>query len=74
MLFTEDNSDSKRKLATIQRISELLPIEGADKIEIAKMHGLGWQVVVVPAVGVCNPIPISSICPSKNIALVEVPP
>jgi RNA ligase (TIGR02306 family) len=46
MLFTEDNSDSKRKLATIQRISELLPIEGADKIEIAKMHGLGWQVVV----------------------------
>lgn len=33
-----------RKLASIQRIKELRPIEGADRIEIAKV--LGWQVVV----------------------------
>jgi RNA ligase (TIGR02306 family) len=33
-----------RKLATVQRISELRPIEGADKIEVAKV--LGWYVVV----------------------------
>jgi len=34
----------ERKLATIQIISELRPIEGADKIEVAKV--MGWQVVV----------------------------
>lgn len=32
------------KLATIQKIKELKPIEGADKIELAMV--LGWQVVV----------------------------
>lgn len=33
-----------RKLASIQRISELNPIEGADAIEVAKVRG--WNVVV----------------------------
>ncbi len=34
----------KRKLASFRRISELVPIEGADKIELALIDG--WQVVV----------------------------
>lgn len=33
-----------RKLASIQRIWEILPIDGADNIELAKV--LGWQCVV----------------------------
>jgi hypothetical protein len=33
-----------RKLATIRRIAELLPIEGADLIERAVVDG--WNVVV----------------------------
>lgn len=33
-----------RKLATVQQISELRPIEGADAIEVAKING--WDVVV----------------------------
>ena len=33
-----------RKLATIQTIKEILPIEGADAIEIAVVNG--WSVVV----------------------------
>lgn len=33
-----------RHLATIQKIEKLLPIEGADKIEVAQVNG--WQVVV----------------------------
>ena len=36
----------ERKLATIQRISELKPIKDADKIEAALMEGLGWECVV----------------------------
>ncbi len=34
----------ERKLASIQRISAISPIDGADKIEVATV--LGWQVVV----------------------------
>lgn len=33
-----------RKLASIQRVEELTPIEGADRIELAKIEG--WQCVV----------------------------
>jgi RNA ligase (TIGR02306 family) len=33
-----------RKLASIQRIREILPIEGADRIELVKINN--WQVVV----------------------------
>ena len=39
-------SDVTRKLASIQKISELRPIEGADRIEVAMMEGLGWECVV----------------------------
>ena len=35
---------SERKLATIRKINELTPIEGADKIELATIDG--WKVVV----------------------------
>lgn len=34
----------ERKLATIQRIDDIQPIEGADRIEVASV--LGWKVVV----------------------------
>lgn len=37
-------AEIKRKLASIRRIKKLLPIEGADKIELALVDG--WQVVV----------------------------
>jgi len=40
----ESNTDSDRKLATIQTISELHPIPEADAIEVAKIKG--WNVVV----------------------------
>ena len=35
-----------RKLASIVEISEILPIEGADRLEVAMMKGKGWRVVV----------------------------
>lgn len=35
---------SERKLVTLRRIDEILPIEGADAIELAKIGG--WQAVV----------------------------
>lgn len=35
---------SERRLATIRRIAELLPIDGADRIEIAVVDG--WHVIV----------------------------
>jgi len=32
-----------RKLASIVEISKVSPIEGADKLELAKMKGNGWK-------------------------------
>lgn len=34
-----------RQLATIQKISELAPIPGADKIVLVSMHGNGWKCI-----------------------------
>jgi len=34
----------KRKLATIQKVKDLIPIEGADRIELAQI--MGWQCIV----------------------------
>ena len=39
----------ERNLATIRRIKEIKPIEGADAIELAVVNG--WQVVVAKNVG-----------------------
>lgn len=38
-----------RKLATIQKIKDIQPIEGADRIEVATVNG--WKVVVAKDVG-----------------------
>jgi hypothetical protein len=38
-----------RKLSTIQKIKEILPIEGADAIELVIVNG--WKVVVAKNVG-----------------------
>lgn len=40
----EEVSGTKRKLACVKRIDDLLAIEGADKIEVAVVGG--WKVVV----------------------------
>jgi hypothetical protein len=56
-----------RKLASIQKITNLTPIEGADAIEVAQV--LGWQVVVKKgefSVGdLCVYCEIDSILPEK---------
>lgn len=39
-------SDIKRKLASVQTVKELKPIEGADLIELATFSSVGWQCVV----------------------------
>ena len=39
----------ERKLASLQMISDIQPIEGADMIELAIVNG--WKVVVAKAVG-----------------------
>ena len=59
-----------RKLATIRRISELLPIDGADLIEVAKVDD--WKVVVkkgefVPG-SYCVYFEIDSFLPTGNPA------
>jgi len=58
--------ETAKNLATIQRIASLTPIEGADKIELAKMEGLEWQSCCskIHKVGdlVCY-IQIDTICP-----------
>ena len=35
-----------RKLASIQKIESLTPIPGRDRIEVAKLAGMGWNVIV----------------------------
>ena len=56
-----------RKLASIQKITALRPIENADKIEVATV--LGWQVVVQKGQfkegDFCVYIEIDSILPDK---------
>ena len=44
LIFEVKKGDKMRKLASIQKIWKLEPIEGADRIELA--HVLGWQCVV----------------------------
>ena len=46
MTNENENTDSevKRKLASVQKITKLSPIEGADRIEVADV--LGWKVIV----------------------------
>ena len=39
----------ERKLATIRKIKEIKPIEGADRIELAFVDG--WQIIVAKEVG-----------------------
>ncbi len=39
-------NNMSRKLATIQTIKELLPIPGADSIELATFENIGWKCVV----------------------------
>ena len=39
----------ERKLATVRKISDIQPIEGADMIELAIVDG--WKVVVAKNVG-----------------------
>lgn len=58
-----------RRLATVQRVSELTPIEGADRIEVASV--LGWKVVVgkgdFSAGDLLVYIEIDSILPDREI-------
>lgn len=35
-----------RKLATIKQVKDIIPIDGANNIEIAKLNDCGWQCVV----------------------------
>lgn len=55
-------------LATIQRINEIVPIEGADNIELVKV--LGWQVVVKKGEyqvnDLCCYIQIDTVVPEKE--------
>lgn len=56
-------------LATIQKIKSLSPIEGADRIELATMEDLAWQVVVQKGLhkigdAVCY-VQIDTVCPER---------
>lgn len=57
-----------RKLASIQRVLELTPIEGADRIELAKV--LGWNVIVEKGLyevgGLCIYCEVDSLFPEKE--------
>lgn len=57
-----------RKLASIRKVSELLPIEGADNIEVAQIDG--WKVVVKKGEfqvnDLCIYFEIDSILPEKE--------
>lgn len=39
-------TETKRKMASVQEISKLSPIENSDFLEVAEMKDLGWKVVV----------------------------
>ena len=39
-------TDTQRKMASVQEIARLSPIENSDFLEIAEMKNLGWKVVV----------------------------
>ena len=39
-------TDTIRKMASVQEIASLTPIENSDFLEIATMKDLGWKVVV----------------------------
>lgn len=43
MNMTMTDNNSNRKLVSVREVKEILPIEGADKIELVKIDG--WQVV-----------------------------
>lgn len=63
-----------RKLASVQKISTIAPIEGADKIVVATMENLGWECVISKKdnfnVGdLVVYIEVDSICPEKLLKL-----
>ena len=39
-------TETQRKMASIQEIASLSPIENSDFLEVAMMKNLGWKVVV----------------------------
>lgn len=39
-------TDTTRKMASVQKIASLTPIENSDFLEVAMMENLGWKVVV----------------------------
>lgn len=39
-------TDTTRKMASVQKIASLAPIENSDFLEVAMMENLGWKVVV----------------------------
>lgn len=39
-------TDTQRKMASVQKIASLTPIENSDFLEVAMMENLGWKVVI----------------------------